>query len=274
MTKITIGEAMQDESFFFDFILNNPKHGVVLSLINGAIKSLSKELQAAVQQRDVAKQSDLHKKCKFLCLEAHDRVYIREEHSMADALEWIHGGDALKTLLAQQKQKTLALMANLRLEMNFSQSSIERQLWEAGVFGTRPAWDAADGKANTSIPCAVRARRLRIYELSLAMTAAFNGNRRKETRDIKLQLDAAHNELNFLSAIGFKTSTFHVARDIYSKDACLEIVSFMDAHSKIPELRKLRAQCKESQYKGRLLLSAQRSTRSGSGSGAKHKEAA
>lgn len=259
MPKITIREAMQDETFFFNFILNNPKHGLVLNLINGAIKTLSKDLHSAVQQRDIAKQSALHSKCKFLSVEAHDRVFIYEEHGLADALQWVHGADALKAVRGQQTQSINEWMAKLRLEMNFTQSPIEKQLWEAGVFGNRPAWDVGDGKANTSIACALRARRARIFQLSIAITAAFNGNQRVKARELKLQLDTANKEMKFLSDLGFRTSIYKTLKDIYGQEASREIADIMEAHSKIGELRQIRNQCQENQYKGRLFLSAKQS---------------
>lgn len=254
MAKVTLREAMQDEHYFFNFILNSPRHGMVLSLINGAVKLLCSQLGEAVRLTDVALQRQLYTKSKFLCQEAHDRLHIRSQHAMADAVEWIHGDAALKQLQAAQSRAITDGLAKLRVERNFTPTAVEQQFWDAGVYSTRPNWDASNDKANTSLQCAVRACRVDIFETTMAMNAAYASNRKNESWTLKTRLERMRQQLAFFSELESQTSTFKLVKVLYGIDGRNELANCMDTHSKIPALRQLRDQCLESQYSGPLYL--------------------
>lgn len=254
MAKVTLREAMQDEQYFFNFILTSPRHGMVLSLINGAVKLLCSQLREAVRLTDVTAQRQLYTKSKFLCQEAHDRIHIRSQHALAEAVEWIHGEAALKQLQAAQSHAIAEGVAKLRVERNLTLTALEQKFWDTGVYSTRPTWDASNDKADTSMQCAVRACRVDIFETSMAMNAAYASNRKNESWEMKIRLERMRQHLAFFSELESQTSTFQVVKVLYGLDARNEIAHFMETHSKIPALRQLRDQCLESQYSGPLYL--------------------
>jgi hypothetical protein len=254
MAKVTLREAMQDENYFFNFILNSPKHGMVLSLINGAVKLLCSQLGEAVRNTDVTSQRQLYTKSKFLCQEAHDRLHIRTQHCMAEAVEWIHGEAALAQLQAAQAQAIKDGIAKLRSERNVALSALERQFWDAGVYSARPTWDANNEKADTSLQCAVRTCRVEIFEATIAMNAAYACTRKNESWALKTQIERIRQQLAFFSDVESQTSMFKLIKVLYGADGRNEIVHVMESHSKIPALRLLRDQCQASQYSGPLYL--------------------
>lgn len=254
MAKITLREAMQDEHYFFNFILNSPRHGMVLSLISGAVKLLCAQIEEAVCLKDVFSQRQLYTKSKFLCQEANDRLHIRSQHAMAEAVEWVHGEAALKELQTIQAQSISDGVTRLRVERKITPTAFEQIFWDAGVFSARPAWDTIDEKADSSMQCAIRACRVEIFKTTMAMNAAYANNRKNESWALKTKLESIRQQLAFFAEIESKTTVFKQIKLTYGVDGRDEIVRCMDTHSKIPVFRKLRDKCLENQYSGPLYL--------------------
>ncbi|MHC5194918.1 hypothetical protein ACYSUW_14285 [Pseudomonas frederiksbergensis] len=251
MSQLTIGEVLQDDQLFFEFVLNTPNQRMALELINGGIQVLARQLRKAVQVNDFHHQRVLNAKCKFLYQVATDRNAIYLEHEIVNAVEWIYGVCARKTL--QERQSAVIEEAFTKLpEFYCSKSPLEQISWETRVLAAQPTWGPYRGKANTSIQCALAASRVPVLDLTLAMSEAFDCNRRRESWELCLQRQEARKESALLSHIAHRGNAYHISVLIYGRETAHEILNFANSHSSLPHFKKIQSSCRDSRYKGWL----------------------
>lgn len=251
MSQLPIGAALQDEQSFFEFVLSSQNQQLALDLIKSGIQLLSDQMRTAVLENDFHQQRTLNAKSNFLNQVAADRNAIYQEHEFIDAVEWIYGVCARKSLQARQS-KMIEENLSRYSETGFAKTSLEQECWKAKVLAAQPTWGIYRGKANTSIQCALASSRAPVLNLTLSMNEAFTRNQRNESWEFCLQLQAARKETAFLSSIAWAAHAFHVAVIIYGREAAYEILSFVNTYSSLPHFKRIQESCRDSRYKGRL----------------------
>lgn len=250
MAKIPLDMAMQDESYFFQFLLNSPRHGVVLSIIGGALQKYHKALHAAVKAHDIGLQQDIALITRFLKAEAADRVNIRCEYLLIHSLERLHGYDAVTTLLEKQKQ----VIAELQTEFLGSHPNgltLAHAFESAGLFRV-PEWGVEMGRANTGPQASLRVMRHEVFSLTREMHEAYHRGEKQESWRLKLRSEAAQRKLGRYSEIAVKSCALRMIKSMYGDDEGRRVLGYAKSNTRLSEYEGARNAIQACKFEGRI----------------------
>lgn len=250
MAKIPLDIAMQDESYFFKFLLNSPRHGVVLHLITGAMQKYHQDLHAAVKAHDVGLQQDIALITRFLKREATDRVNIRTESLMINSFERLHGDKAVEALLAYQRQ----VIADLRHEILGTQagkSSMVLAFENAGVTQT-PSWGIEAGRTNIEPLASLRVKRHEVFNLTREMHRAYHRGERQESWRFKLRSEGAQCLAGKYAQIASNSCAMRMIKAIHGEDEAHRVLERVKTLTRLPEYEAMRNDIQATKFNGRI----------------------
>lgn len=250
MAKIPLDMAMQDESYFFQFLLNSPRHGVVLSIIGGALQKYHKVLHDAVKAHDIGLQQDIALITRFLKAEAADRVHIRSEYLLIHSLERLHGYDAVTTLLEKQKLVIAELQTEI-LGSHPSSLTLEQAFESAGVYRV-PTWGVELGRANIGPRASLRVMRHEVFSLTREMHKAYYRGEKQESWRLKLRSEGAQRKLGRYSDIAFKSCALRMIKSLYGDDEVQRVLSYAKSNTRLSEYEGARNAIQACKFEGRI----------------------
>jgi hypothetical protein len=238
MAKIRLEMAMQDEKYFFHFLLSSPRHRVVLHMIAGAIKKYHGMLSAAARAHDIGLQQDIALVVKFLKCEARDRVEIRNEHYLIYGFERLFGEAAVEDLLQCQRSKIAALEAESKAR-TLKAPKLSQVLEGAGVYAL-PNWGMMNGRANINQLAKIRSMRHEICALTRNCLKAYHDGRRNESWSLKMQYESVQADLHEAATIQGSSRPRELIVQKYGLDECLRVVAWVHDNTRMPEYEAMR----------------------------------
>ena len=256
MAKYSLDFAMQDESYFFKFLLENPRHGVVLNLIAGALKRYHAKLHTAVYQHNTGAQQDIALVTRFLKDEAQTRVAILHETFNVTCFERLFGEAALAELLDRQT----SVVADLQ-QGAVGLNGVERAydyLFECGGQSPAPSWGTEFGRANLNQIVRVRLIKHEIFGLSREMHQLYHSGKRQDSWHMKVRVDSAGKRLTQLNIIDDATRIGRIIKDMYGADELRRVLDWVRANTRLLEFEALRNQIKATRFNGRIFVRSNR----------------
>lgn len=250
MAKITLDCAMQDESYFFQFLLNSPRHGVVLQLINGALKRYNAAIRSAVEQHNTGAQQDIALITRFLKEEVHSRVSMVNENFVVLGFERLFGEQALTELLERQ----LAVVAGLEQQAKSPKRvefTLASALISAGV-SLPPTWGTENGRANLNQLARVRTLKHKIFDLTREIHKLYSDGKRKDSWRLKMRVDEENTMLTELNIINDESQVRRIIAEVHGGDVVRRVVDWVQKNTRMDEYEALRNQIKASRFKGRI----------------------
>lgn len=246
MATIPLSNLLVDETEFFQFVFNSPKHVVVLSGIFEALHLYHDKLHTAVKTRDLGLQQDIALITRFLKKEASDRVFIRSECLFIDGFEQLYGDAALAALLKRQR----AAITEAQVETSINQSM--EQVFERAGISRAPDWGSEGSRADISQPLNLRDLRHEVFNLNREMHRAYYRGGKQESWRLKLRAEGAQKQLSRYAEIVEKSRALKVIRDVQGEEAWSRVLTWVKSNSRLKELEVLRDAINACKFDGRI----------------------
>ena len=241
MPRVHLGQAIEDETSFRQFVLTNPKHGLVLQILKWTLADLAKSIGSAKRAHDIAAQQSLLLKTKYLAAEARDRAYIRQEHALIQAVKHFYGQQIADQVLAVQAHSVHAALGEHK--------ELTRR-WAPLAPGGSSRWVQASGAVTVAL--SLRACRLRIYELTSQAQHFYHHARRHECWAIKRRAELIRDDLAILASVWTTSSTYRVLREHVGENECSRLLEWARSNTYLGKIERLEQECRMSMFSGRI----------------------